>query len=78
MSGTKSGGLKASATNKARHGETFYQRIGALGGYKGTTGGWAHKTPCDCKLIKGRHTKPQCRGKLGGMNGKRGKAKTNF
>lgn len=28
MAGTKAGGLKAAATNKARHGEDFYKRIG--------------------------------------------------
>lgn len=32
MAGTKAGGLKAAATNKTKHGETFYQRIGRLGG----------------------------------------------
>lgn len=32
MAGNKIGGLKASATNKLRHGEDFYKRIGAKGG----------------------------------------------
>lgn len=32
MSGTKSGGLKCAATNKLKHGEDFYKRIGAIGG----------------------------------------------
>ena len=40
MSGTKEGGLKASTTNKARHGEDFYNRIGSVGGKNGTTGGF--------------------------------------
>ena len=35
MSGTKAGGLKAAATNKKRHGEGFYARIGAKGGRNG-------------------------------------------
>lgn len=39
MSGTKVGGLKASRTNKERHGEDFYKIMGAKGGkatgYKG-------------------------------------------
>lgn len=41
MSGTKAGGLKAAATNKKRHGEGFYARIGAKGGRNGHTGGFA-------------------------------------
>lgn len=40
MAGTKAGGMKAAATNKARHGKEFYARIGAKGGKKGTTGGF--------------------------------------
>jgi general stress protein YciG len=32
MSGTKAGGIKASATNKERFGADFYSRIGADGG----------------------------------------------
>jgi general stress protein YciG len=41
MPGTKAGGQKAAATNRARHGKDFYARIGAVGGTKGTTGGFA-------------------------------------
>ena len=41
MAGTKAGGLKAAATNKARHGEGFYAKIGAKGGRNGHTGGFA-------------------------------------
>lgn len=40
MAGTKVGGLRAAQTNKAKHGEDFYKRIGAIGGKKGTTGGF--------------------------------------
>lgn len=40
MAGTKAGGLKAAATNKAKHGDDFYKRIGAKGGEKGRTGGF--------------------------------------
>ena len=40
MAGTKAGGQKAAATNKARHGKDFYAKIGAKGGVKGTTGGF--------------------------------------
>lgn len=32
MSGTKIGGIKASETNKLRHGGDFYKKIGGKGG----------------------------------------------
>lgn len=41
MVGTKAGGLKAAATNRKKHGEDFYKRIGARGGQNGHTGGFA-------------------------------------
>ena len=41
MAGTKLGGVKAAQTNKNRHGADFYAKIGAKGGKKGTTGGFA-------------------------------------
>jgi general stress protein YciG len=41
MAGTAKGGQKAADTNRARHGKDFYARIGAVGGKKGTTGGFA-------------------------------------
>lgn len=41
MAGTKAGGQKAAATNKARHGKDFYAKIGAKGGTMGHTGGFA-------------------------------------
>jgi general stress protein YciG len=40
MAGNKIGGAKCAAVNKAKHGEDFYKRIGALGGSKSTTGGF--------------------------------------
>ncbi len=40
MAGTKEGGRKAAARNKAKYGADFYARIGASGGKKGTTGGF--------------------------------------
>lgn len=41
MAGTKAGGTKAAATNKAKYGKDFYAKIGSVGGKKGTTGGFA-------------------------------------
>ena len=32
MAGTRAGGLKAAATNKAKYGKKFYSRIGRKGG----------------------------------------------
>lgn len=40
MSGSVAGGLKASVSNKSKYGEDFYRKIGAIGGKKGTTGGF--------------------------------------
>ena len=41
MAGTKIGGQRAAATNKAKHGEDFYKRIGGLGGAKLVPKGFA-------------------------------------
>ena len=41
MAGTKAGGIKAAATNKAKYGNEFYARIGQKGGRNGHTGGFA-------------------------------------
>lgn len=40
MAGTKAGGQKAAATNKAKYGPDFYARIGSIGGQLGHTGGF--------------------------------------
>jgi len=40
MAGTKAGGVKAAATNKAKYGKDFYARIGQMGGQMGHTGGF--------------------------------------
>ncbi len=40
MAGNKEGGKRAATTNKAKYGADFYARIGAMGGKKGTTGGF--------------------------------------
>ena len=41
MAGTKAGGMKAAATNKAKFGSDFYAKIGRKGGQNGRTGGFA-------------------------------------
>ena len=41
MAGNKAGGLKASASNKARYGDDFYKKIGRKGGEISTGGGFA-------------------------------------
>lgn len=41
MAGTKAGGMKAVVTNKAKHGDDFYRRIGQLGGSVSSDGGFA-------------------------------------
>ena len=41
MPGTVNGGRQAAETNKKKYGKDFYARIGAIGGKKGTTGGFA-------------------------------------
>lgn len=65
MAGTKAGGLKAAATNKAKYGKGFYSRIGKKGGQNGRTGGFATNP----KLAK-------IAGRKGGLISRRGKAKT--
>lgn len=41
MAGTKAGGRAAAETNKKKYGPDFYAKIGAKGGQKGRTGGFA-------------------------------------
>lgn len=64
MSGTIAGGRKAAATNKERHGEDFYSRIGAKGARNGHTGGFA----ANRELAK-------IAGRKGGLKSKRGPAR---
>jgi len=71
ISGTPQGGRKAAKTNREKHGNDFYERIGAIGGKASNTGGFAKKKACDCELIYGEHTVPQCVGKKGGTKSRR-------
>lgn len=41
MAGTINGGRKAAITNKTKYGKDFYGIIGAKGGKRGKTGGFA-------------------------------------
>ena len=41
MPGTITGGQRAAETNRKKYGKDFYARIGAKGGKRGTTGGFA-------------------------------------
>lgn len=67
MAGTIEGGKQAARTNKAKYGESFYARIGQIGGRKGTTGGFAAEIPCKCEVITEAHLLRQCAGKKGGL-----------
>lgn len=60
MPGTKAGGIAASITNKKRHGNNFYQRIGAVGGRRGKSGGFA-----------ANHDLARIAGAKGGRSGRR-------
>ena len=66
MAGTKAGGVKAAATNKAKYGEDFYRELGRKGGRNGHTGGFA-ANPQLARIA----------GSIGGKISKRGKAKGN-
>lgn len=61
MSGTLTGGQRAAVKNKQRHGTDFYKRIGALGGKKGRTGGFAALTQQQLRKVSAK----------GGKNGSR-------
>jgi len=61
MAGTKAGGLKAAATNKAKYGLGFYARIGAMGGRNGHTGGFA-SNPALARIVGAKGGKISRRG----------------
>ena len=66
MAGTESGGKEAAKTNKKKYGPDFYARIGAMGGRKGHTGGFA----------AGKEGRERARkfGAIGGRLSRRGRA----
>lgn len=63
MVGTKAGGAKAALTNKKKHGDDYYARIGSKGGQAGHTGGFAANPELAKKA-----------GAIGGARSKRGRA----
>lgn len=63
MSGTKEGGAKAAAKNKAKD-PNFYKKIGAKGGRNGNTGGFA-STEIGADGLTGRE-RAKVAGVLGG------------
>lgn len=67
MSGTIFGGKKAAITNKLKHGDDFYKRIGSKGGKNGHTGGFA-ANPELARIA----------GKKGGLKSKRGMSKAKI
>lgn len=72
MAGTLEGARKARATIRARHGKDFYKRIGAKGGRKSNTGGFAYRVPCNCSYKPAEHLLRECAGYKGGKISKRG------
>lgn len=72
MAGTKAGGKKMSETIKSKYGLDFWQKVGARGGRKGTTGGFAsNKVGADGLTGKQRASLV---GQKGGRKSSRGKA----
>jgi uncharacterized protein len=71
MAGTKIGGAKAGKTNKERYGDDYYARIGAQGGKKGKTGGFASDKVGKDGLT-GRE-RARLAGQLGGLKSRRNK-----
>ena len=73
MAGTKIGGQKAAATNKAKHGPDFYARIGRMGGAKSGNGGFASEKIGRDGLTGAERAKVA--GKKGGTISRRGPAR---
>lgn len=76
MSGSKSGGRKAAATNKERYGKEYYASIGAKGGSRTSQSkGFAYNTVCNCNLIPEQHFNKNCAGIKGGRASSRTRAR---
>lgn len=72
MAGTILGGKKAAEKNLAND-PNFYRRIGAIGGKRGTTGGFAADVDCNCSRLPYRHYVRNCAGAKGGTISRRRK-----
>lgn len=72
MAGNKPGGQRAAVTNKKKYGADFYARIGAMGGRKGRTGGFA-STKVGADGLTGRE-RAVLKGREGGRISRRTKA----
>lgn len=72
MTGTKEGGRKTALTNKLKHGDDYYAKIGKKGGMNGHTGGFAS----DVTGKDGLTGKERARiaGRKGGLTSRRGPA----
>lgn len=73
MAGTREGGRKTAQTNKERHGEDFYRRIGKKGGSNSHTGGFASQTVGKDGLTGAERAK--IAGAKGGSKSRRGASK---
>ena len=76
MSGTKDGGIKASATNKEKYGADFYRWIGRKGGRASHAGGFASE-----KVGKDGLTGPERAkkfGRIGGLTSRKGTARKEY
>lgn len=73
MAGNKIGGRKAAITNRLRHGEDFFARIGQMGGHNGTTGGF-NSDVVGKDGLTGRE-RARIAGRKGGLISRRGPAK---
>ncbi len=72
MAGSKTGGKLAAKTNVKRHGNDFYKKIGAMGGKRSNTGGFASPKVGDDGLTGKQRAKLV--GAKGGAISRRGKA----
>lgn len=74
MAGTKEGGLKAAATNKAKYGDNFYSNIGKMGGSNGSPDRGFGSEKVGKDGLTGRE-RARLAGEKGGKKSKRGPSK---